>query len=156
MDETWFKLRCVFFMYILSCFNLMIFFMKFFHFAKIILKKYHVINSLIFAKKFGRKPILFMKNSPKITKTTYNMKGCFKFVYFHSLNIAQFVVDDCQLRIIRTSITFLSILIAKFNYILRGHNTSFLYKNKLEAFSKCPISLSSKWYSNFRLFKFHI
>jgi len=156
MDETWFKLRCVFFMYILSCFNLMIFFMKFFHFAKIILKKYHVINSLIFAKKFGRKPILFMKNSPKITKTTYNMKGCFQFVYFHSLNIAQFVVDDCQLRIIRTSITFLSILIAKFNYILRGHNTSFLYKNKLEAFSKCPISLSSKWYSNFRLFKFHI
>jgi hypothetical protein len=152
MDETWFKLRCVFFTYILSYFNLMIFFMKFFHFAKIIMKKYHVTNSLIFAKQFGRKPILFMKNSPKITRTTYNMKGCFKFVYFHSLNIAQFVMDDCQLIIIKTSINFLFILIAKFNYILKGNNTSFLYQNKLGAFSKCPISLSSKWYSNFGFF----
>jgi len=74
------------------------FFMKFSHCPKIILKKYQVTNSLIFVKKFGRIPNFLMKNSHKITRTTYNMKGCSKFVYFHSLNIAQFVVDDCQLK----------------------------------------------------------
>jgi hypothetical protein len=38
----------------------------------------------------------------KITTTAYNMKGCFRFVYFHILNITKFGwlnirMDDCHL-----------------------------------------------------------
>lgn len=45
---------------------------------------------LFFWKKTHQKVKRNSKNSPKITTIAYNMEGCWRYLYFHILNIAKF------------------------------------------------------------------
>ncbi len=53
-------------------------------------KIYSITNSLSFEKKKkGQKKIKISLKWPKIVTTTYNLKGCLRFFYFHILNVAK-------------------------------------------------------------------
>jgi hypothetical protein len=49
-----------------------------------------ILLKFYFLEKVSQKKFL-KKKTPKVPTTTYDMKGCLRFFYFHIFNIAKFV-----------------------------------------------------------------